>query len=71
LQDKWKRGFIYRRDNGEFPAEMFDPRYGLKFQTVAEALQGCFTHCEYRSDGKYGFLKRRKLVVLTQELIGK
>ena len=62
---------LYRRDNGEFPAEMFDPRYGLKFQTVAEALRGYFTHCEYKSDGKYGFLKRRKLVVLTQELIGK
>jgi len=62
---------FYRRDNGEFPAEMFDPRYGLKFQTVAEALSGYFTHCEYKSDGKYGFLKRRKLVVLTQELIGK
>jgi hypothetical protein len=34
-------------------------------------LQGYFTHCEYKSDGKYGFLKRRKLVVLTQELVGK
>ena len=62
---------LYRRDNGEFPAEMFDPRYGLKFQTVAGALQSYFTHCEYKSEGKYGFLKRRKLVVLTQELIGK
>jgi hypothetical protein len=62
---------LYRRDNSEFPAEMFDPRYGLKFQTVAEALRGYFTHSEFKSEGKYGFLRRRKLVILTQELIGK
>ncbi len=65
-------GGLYRRDNGEFPHEMFDPKkYGLKFQTVAGALEGYFTHAEYKSDGTYGFLKRRKLVILNQELIGK
>jgi len=62
---------LYRRDNGEFPHEMFDQESGLTFQTVAEALDGYFTHPEYKSDCTYGFLTRRKLVIPNQELIGK
>ena len=62
---------LYRRDNGQFPHEMFNPEYGLTFKTVVEALTGYFTHPEYKSEGRYGFLARRKLVILNQELIGK
>jgi hypothetical protein len=62
---------LYRRDNGQFPDEMFKPEYGLKFQTVAQALELYFTHLEFKSEGKYGLLPRRKLVILNQEMIGK
>jgi hypothetical protein len=62
---------LYRRDNSQFPAEMFNPDYGLRFQTVAEALSGYFTHPEFKSEGKYGLLRRRKLVILNHEIVGK
>ena len=63
---------LYRRDNNQFPDEMFDERkYGLHFQTISEALDDYFTHAETKSRGERGYLKRQRLVILDQEYIGK
>jgi hypothetical protein len=63
---------LYRRDNNEFPNEMFNESiYGLHFQTIAEALDEYFTHPETKSRGKRGYLKRQRLVILDHEYIGK
>jgi hypothetical protein len=63
---------LYRRDNNQFPEQMFyERKYGLHFQTIAEALDDYFTHAETKSSGERGFLKRQRLVILDQEYIGK
>jgi hypothetical protein len=62
---------LYRRDNGQFPKEMFDPRFSLKFKTTGEHLINYFIHPEFKSVGKYGQLKRRKLAVLDHVYVGK
>ena len=63
---------LYRRDNNEFPDEMFnEQKYGLHFQTISEALDDYFTHAETKSRGERGYLKRQRLVILDQEYIGK
>jgi hypothetical protein len=62
---------LYRRDNGQFPKEMFDPRFSLKFKTTGEHLINYFIHPEFKSVGKYGQLKRRKLAILDHVYVGK
>jgi hypothetical protein len=55
---------LYRRDNGQFPKEMFDPRFSLRFKTTGDHLINYFIHPEFKSVGKYGLLRRRKLGIL-------
>ncbi|HSY76089.1 MAG TPA: hypothetical protein VK890_04485, partial [Bacteroidia bacterium] len=62
---------LYRRDNGQFPKEVFDPNYSLKFKTTGEHLIHYFIHPEFKSVGRYGLLKRRKLVILDHVYVGK
>jgi hypothetical protein len=62
---------LYRRDNGRFPKEMFDPRFSLTFKATGEHLINYFIHPEFKSVGKYGQLKRRKLAVLDHVYVGK
>ena len=62
---------LRRRDNNKFPAEIFDPAYGLRLQTVADSLTEYFSHGEFKSLGVEGQRQRRKLHVLDHEYIGK
>jgi hypothetical protein len=62
---------LYRRDNGQFPNEMFNSDCSLKFKTTGEHLIHYFIHPEFKSVGKYGQLKRRKLVILDHVYVGK
>jgi hypothetical protein len=62
---------LYRRDNGQFPKEMFNSDYSLKFKTTGEHLIHYFIHPEFKSVGKYGQLKRRKLAILDHVYVGK
>jgi hypothetical protein len=62
---------LYRRDNGQFPEEMFNLDYSLKFKTTGEHLIHYFIHPEFKSVGKYGQLKRRKLAILDHVYVGK
>jgi hypothetical protein len=71
VRGKGKEG-LYRRDNNQFPAEMFDEKtYCLHFQTISEALYGYFTHAEAKSRGQRGYLKRIRLTIFDHEYIGK
>jgi hypothetical protein len=62
---------LYRRDNNQFPEDMFNTEYQLRFRTVADCLGDHFIHNEYKSKGRYGYLGRKRLVVLDHEYIGK
>jgi hypothetical protein len=50
---------------------MFNSDYSLKFKTTGEHLIHYFIHPEFKSVGKYGQLKRRKLVILDHVYVGK
>jgi hypothetical protein len=70
-RERGKEG-LYRRDNNQFPAEMFDEKaYCLHFQTISEALYGYFTHAETKSRGQRGYLQRIRLTIFDHEYIGK
>jgi hypothetical protein len=62
---------LHRRDNGRFPREMFDPKYHVRFRTTGEQLYWYFVHPEFKSVGKYGALKRRKVYILDNVYVGK
>jgi hypothetical protein len=49
-----KRYGLTRRDNRQFPDEVFDDDWGIKFKTVAESLNKYFVHPEFKSQGKVG-----------------
>jgi hypothetical protein len=62
---------LHRRDNGQFPKEIFEPRYHVRFRTTGEQLYSYFIHPEFKSVGKYGALKRRKVYILDHVYVGK
>ena len=62
---------LRRSDNSQFPAEIFHEAFGLRLCTVADCLWDYFDHSEMKSSGEKGLLKRRKMVVLDHEYIGK
>jgi hypothetical protein len=56
---------LRRRDNGEFPAEIFDPAYGLALVPVIDGIIDYFRHPEMKSGRPYGHseLPMRRLIV--------
>jgi len=62
---------LYSRANHQFPWPVFDRRFSLRFTTVADRLAGYFQHAEQKSRGRKGRLRRKTLVVLDHEYIGK
>jgi hypothetical protein len=62
---------LRRSDNNEFPAEIFHDAFGLRLCTVADCLWDYFDHSEMKSRGEKGLLRRRKMVILDHEYIGK
>jgi hypothetical protein len=73
LLEEWKATGtgLYRKDNNEFPQGLFDPKWKLRLQTVADRLQGYFDHPEPKSNGRVGELKRKIVVSLDKHYIGK
>jgi hypothetical protein len=59
LLEEWKATGtgLYRKDNNEFPHGLFDPKWKLRLQTVADRFQGYFDHPEPKSNGRVGELK--------------
>ncbi len=62
---------IYRRDNNQFPYDVFDDDWSLRFTTVADRLRGYFSRPERKSRGSVGLLQRKAVVCLDKEYIGK
>jgi hypothetical protein len=62
---------LRRSDNNQFPAEIFHDAFGLRLCTVADCLWDYFDHSEMKSRGEKGLLRRRKMVILDHEYIGK
>jgi hypothetical protein len=66
-----KRYGLTRRDNGQFPVEVFDEDWGIKLKTVAESLNKYFVHPEFKSQGKVGQLAIRNVVIVNHTYSGK
>ena len=62
---------LWHSDNGEVPLEIYDPRYELRFKTVADCLWSHFTRSELKSKHGRGKLERKRLVILDHVYIGK
>jgi hypothetical protein len=66
-----KRYGLTRRDNGQFPVEVFEEDWGIKLKTVAESLNKYFVHPEFKSQGKVGQLAIRNVVIVNHTYSGK
>ena len=62
---------LYSRANHQFPWAIFDRRFSLRFTSIADRLAGYFQHAEQKSRGQNGRLRRKTLVILDHEYIGK
>ena len=62
---------LYSRANHQFPWAIFDQRFSLRLTTIADTLAGYFQHAEQKSRGRTGRLRRKTLVILDHEYIGK
>jgi hypothetical protein len=66
-----RRYGLTRRDNGQFPVEVFDEDWGIKLKTVAQSLNKYFVHPEFKSQGKVGQLAIRNVVIVNHTYSGK
>lgn len=62
---------LYRRDNSEFPRQIFNNDWGLTFTTIADRVRGYFNKNELKSYGERGQLDRKCVAGLDKVCTGK